>query len=90
MADGLVTIGYAGTGNKTVLDNWVNVLRNLPVGTFEIYCHPGYPDEVLRRWSTAYSESRLAELAILGSPILKEVAEAENVELISFEDLGEG
>jgi predicted glycoside hydrolase/deacetylase ChbG (UPF0249 family) len=87
LADRLVTIGYAGTGNKTILDNWVNVLRNLPTGTFEILCHPGYPDAVLRRWSTRYAEPRLAELAILRIPLLREIAETEKIELISFHEL---
>jgi len=48
MADRLVTVGYAGAGNKTNPDNWVRVLRNLPAGTYEIYCHPAYPDDTLR------------------------------------------
>ncbi len=87
LADRVVTVGYAGTGNKTVLENWVNVFRNLPDGTFEIFCHPGYPDAVLRRWSTRYAEPRLAELAILRSPMLREVAREEDVALISFHDL---
>ena len=90
MADRLVTIGYAGTGNKTVTDNWVNMLHNLPTGTFEIFCHPGYPDSVLRRWATAYAEPRLAELSILRSPSLRKVAASENIELISFHDLVAG
>jgi predicted glycoside hydrolase/deacetylase ChbG (UPF0249 family) len=88
MAERLVTVGYAGTGNKTVLANWVHVLRNLPAGTFEIYCHPGYPDAVIRRWSTTYAEPRLAELGILRTPELRDVATQENVELISFRELG--
>ncbi len=87
LADRLVAVGYAGTGNKTVLENWVNVLHNLPRGTSEIFCHPGYPDAVLRRWSTRYAEPRLAELAILRSPTLREVARDERVSLISFHDL---
>jgi len=87
MASRLVTVGYAGEGNKTVLSNWVNLLRNLPAGTFEIYCHPGYPDAVIRRWSTTYAEPRSAELAILKTPKLREVAAKENVELISFREL---
>jgi predicted glycoside hydrolase/deacetylase ChbG (UPF0249 family) len=87
LADRLVTVGYAGTGNKTVPENWVNVIRNLPPGTSEIFCHPGYPDAILRRWSTRYAEPRLAELTILRTPALREVAEEEKVELITFRDL---
>ena len=33
MADSLVTVGYAGIGNKSILENWLRLLRNLPVGT---------------------------------------------------------
>lgn len=64
MANKLVTIGYAGLGNKTVLHNWLRMLKNLPPGTHEIYCHPAYPDDTLHRWS-CYSNERAQELAIV-------------------------
>ena len=85
-ADRLVTVGYAGTGNKTNLDNWQRILRNLPAGTFEIFCHPAYPDDVLRRWSTYY-EPRRRELSILRGTQLRELAAQVGVQLISFAEI---
>ena len=86
MADDLVTVGYAGTGNKSDLGNWLRVLRNLPSGTHEIYCHPAYPDETLRRWSY-YSDDRARELNILRSPELRDAAKKFHVEIISFRSI---
>lgn len=86
MADRLITVGYAGVGNKSVAETWQRVLRNLPRGTYEIYCHPAYPDVVLRSLAT-YVEPRRQELDILRRPELAEIARAEGVQLISFFDL---
>ena len=84
MADNLITVGYAGTGNKSHPDNWARVLKNLPAGTYEIYCHPAYPDETLRRFSV-YNEERAQELAILRSKDLRDLARNEGVEIVSFD-----
>ena len=84
MADDLVTVGYAGTGNKADLGNWLSILRNLSPGTHEIYCHPGYPDETLRRWSY-YCDERAKELDILRRPELHDAARELGVEIISFD-----
>jgi predicted glycoside hydrolase/deacetylase ChbG (UPF0249 family) len=84
MADSLVTVGYAGIGNKANPENWLRILRNLPPGTHEIYCHPAYPDETLRRWSY-YQEGRAEELEILRSPRLGEEAARAGVTLIGFD-----
>jgi predicted glycoside hydrolase/deacetylase ChbG (UPF0249 family) len=86
LADNLITVGYAGRGNKTRLENWLQVLRNLPIGTYEIYCHPAYTDDILRRWSV-YREERERELAVLRNPELREVARASRVEIISFDSI---
>ncbi len=86
MADSLVTVGYAGVGNKTREENWIRILRNLPPGTHEIYCHPAHPDETLRRWSY-YQDDRAAELAVLRAPALREEAARQKVELVTFDAL---
>ena len=86
MADRLITVGYAGTGNKAVAENWDRILRNLPRGVSEIYCHPAYPDETLRRWAT-YTEPRVRELEILRGPRLRELARTLGIRLVSFHDL---
>jgi predicted glycoside hydrolase/deacetylase ChbG (UPF0249 family) len=84
MADMLITVGYAGTGNKADYENWQRILRNLPDGTFEIYCHPAYPDETLRRWSYYYDERR-RELEILRSRQLRQLATNLGIELVTFQ-----
>lgn len=84
MADTLVTVGYGGTGNKTSEENWRRILRHLPAGTHEVYCHPAYPDETLRRWSY-YQEDRAQELAVLRTSALREEAARQNVELVAFD-----
>jgi chitin disaccharide deacetylase len=85
-ADALVTVGYAGTGNKTNLENWRRILQNLPRGTFEIFCHPAYPDDTLRRWST-YHEPRAREFTVLRDGHLRELAERLGIKLISFSEV---
>lgn len=89
MADRLVAVGYGRVGNKAVRENWTRILRNLPEGTYEIYCHPAYPDEVLRRWA-AYAEPRREELEILRTPAVRTAAAEAGVSLISFLELQEG
>ena len=86
MADRLLTVGYTREGNKTNPDNWVRILRNLSPGTYEIYCHPAYPDAVLRRWSY-YCDERKQELEILRQGVLCEVAREAGVEIISFDQV---
>src|SRR5438046_9410336 len=56
MAEKLVTVGYAGFGNKGNPENWRGILRNLPVGTYEIYCHPAYHDDTLQHLSVTRQE----------------------------------
>lgn len=86
MADRLVAIGHANGKRKTDYVAWQAVGENLPAGTNEIYCHPGFPDETLRRYAT-YVEERRKEHAILLSPDFKEIWKRNNIELISFNEL---
>jgi predicted glycoside hydrolase/deacetylase ChbG (UPF0249 family) len=89
LADRLVTVGYAGVGNKARRENWIAVFRNLPQGTSEIYCHPAHPDEVLAKWAS-YVQPRAEELRVLSDPGLRSTAVGLGVELISFADLVTG
>lgn len=86
MADALITVGYAGNGNKTDPGNWSRILRNIPEGTFEVYCHPAYPDETLQHWAV-YCDERRRELEIMRKQWLAEEARAAGVELINFRDI---
>lgn len=83
MADRLVTVGYAGLGGKSNSETWEHVLDNLPSGTYEIYCHPAYPDETLRRWAW-YCDARASELALLRRTDLRRRAQSLGIELIGF------
>jgi predicted glycoside hydrolase/deacetylase ChbG (UPF0249 family) len=86
MADALITVGYAGTGNKTNPGNWSRILHNMPEGTFEVYCHPAYPDATLHRWA-AYCEERKEELRIVRQTWLSGEARTAGVRLIGFNDI---
>lgn len=65
---------------------WQNLIHNLPYGTNEIYCHPGYPDETLFLHAK-YVKERQMELEILNDPALAEMAQRAGVTLISFHDI---
>jgi chitin disaccharide deacetylase len=85
-ADRLVTVGYAGVGRKTVAANWERIFNHLPVGTYEVLCHPARPDATLRRYAR-YVDERRDELAVLRQPQLRAAAGDAGVALISFLDL---
>jgi chitin disaccharide deacetylase len=86
MADRLITVGYGGNGKKDSRANWEAILGNLPHGTFEIYCHPAYPDDTLRQYAT-YVEQREKELEILSDPELPRIAANRNIQLVSFHEI---
>lgn len=86
MADRLITVGYSSFGDKTDFNNWKRILRNLPAGVSEIYCHPAYADDTLRTWSY-YVEEREKELKIFSDSDLADYAEELGIQLISFFNL---
>jgi hypothetical protein len=86
MADRLISPGYADSSHKSHLNSWLQIAQALPDGTNEIYCHPGYPDQALRKYAS-YVEPRLTEVRVLTSNELKAMFEACHIKLISFNDL---
>ncbi|MBM4398515.1 MAG: ChbG/HpnK family deacetylase, partial [Deltaproteobacteria bacterium] len=87
MADRMVTpLGEAESSRKYRREMWEGLFRVLPPGTSEVYCHPGYPDEMLRRYAK-YVEERRIEAEVLGDATLADAAAAAGVELISFREL---
>jgi chitin disaccharide deacetylase len=87
-ADRIVSVGHAGMGRKTVKENWERVFKNLPLGTYEMICHPAHPDATLRSYAR-YVDERQSEMMILRRPELRAAAAAAGVALISFFDLME-
>ena len=80
------TIGIVATG---VLDEELfhALVENLPDGTWELVCHPGYNDSELQSLQTRLRKSREHELAILTAPATRELLQRSQVELISYRDL---
>ena len=94
MADhaGLVTSDYfcgiAQTGALT-REGVELLLQNLPEGTTELMCHPGYADEDLRRTATRLQESRQTELEILTDARTRKIVAMQGIRLISYQFMGE-
>jgi hopanoid biosynthesis associated protein HpnK len=94
MADhaGLVTTDYfcgiAQTGALT-REGVERLLENLPEGTTELMCHPGYADEELRRTRTRLQGSRQTELEILMDKRIRKLVATRGIRLISYGLIGE-
>jgi chitin disaccharide deacetylase len=74
---------YGENATRTVL---FDLLENLPVGTTEIMCHPGYADGGLIG-SSDYQKERENELSILTDHEVMEFVRERNIGLIKFGDL---
>jgi predicted glycoside hydrolase/deacetylase ChbG (UPF0249 family) len=81
------TIGMVATGGWNQ-ELFRSLIENLPDGTWELVCHPGYNDSELERLPTRLQKSREDELAILTASRTRELLERNRVELISYRDLG--
>jgi chitin disaccharide deacetylase len=66
--------------------NLLNIIHNLPDGTSELMCHPGYVDDAFANESI-YNRQRERELTILTDPSIRAAIEAGGIELITFADL---
>jgi predicted glycoside hydrolase/deacetylase ChbG (UPF0249 family) len=80
------TLGIVVTGalDATLFDA---IARNIPEGTWEFVCHPGYNDADLQTAKTRLRESREIELRVLTLPAAREVLTQQGIELISYRDL---
>jgi chitin disaccharide deacetylase len=63
------------------------ILDNIPEGTWEFVCHPGYDDADLGKVRTRLRQSRMQELELLTSPQAREALQQRGIELISYRDL---
>jgi predicted glycoside hydrolase/deacetylase ChbG (UPF0249 family) len=66
------------------------LLKNLPEGTTELMCHPGYADDDLRDSPTRLQGSRKSELTILTDPAIRKVVAIGGIRLINFKTLALG
>ncbi len=85
--DGTLAIVATGSLNERLLRL---MLENLPDGTWELVCHPGYNDADLRGVRTRLRESREQELRILTSSSTLDLLAANGIEIVSFRKLGAG
>jgi predicted glycoside hydrolase/deacetylase ChbG (UPF0249 family) len=78
--------GFAATG-RLALNGLLSMIRNLPEGTSELVCHPGfnYPD--LEAAGTRLRAEREVELAALTDPDVKKEIVERGVHLMSFREL---
>jgi chitin disaccharide deacetylase len=81
--DGTLAIVATGTLNERLLRL---MIENLPQGTWELVCHPGYNDADLQAVRTRLREAREEELRILKSPSTRELLTANGVQVISFRE----
>jgi predicted glycoside hydrolase/deacetylase ChbG (UPF0249 family) len=65
------------------------VLRALPPGVNEIYCHAAIVDDEARRWRPADYESE-RELAALTSPRVRKAVQDAGIERINYRELAGG
>lgn len=82
--DGIVGVIETGSVADSLLRR---ALQNLPDGTWELVCHPGYDDADLRRAKTRLLESREAERRLLASPEFREFLKAQQIRLVSYREL---
>jgi chitin disaccharide deacetylase len=61
-------------------------LSNLPEGTWEFVCHPGYSDDALRATHTRLLDSRDEERRLLTSVELRQFLEQEKIQVISYRE----
>jgi predicted glycoside hydrolase/deacetylase ChbG (UPF0249 family) len=77
------SLGVAATGTLDAA-RLRSMLRQMPPGTWELVCHPGYNDRELAKVRTKLRESREVEMAALQSITLDELREEFSAELTSF------
>jgi predicted glycoside hydrolase/deacetylase ChbG (UPF0249 family) len=75
--------GIAQTGELT-REGVEQLLKNLPEGTTELMCHPGYVDEALQKTATRLLESRKTELEILTDLGIRNLVASQGIRLIDY------
>ncbi len=89
MADraGIVTADYfcgiAQAGELT-REGVARLLSNLPEGTTELMCHPGFAGDDLRKTQTRLQTSRQSELEILTDTTIRNLVASQGIRLINY------
>lgn len=65
---------------------WMHALANMPAGTYEIWCHPGFVESGFSD-RDPLREQRCVEAAMLVDPILSDIISQVGIELITFRSL---
>ncbi len=66
------------------------LLWNLPEGTSELMCHPGYADDALQHTGTRLVEQRERELQALTQPETRKLVAALGIQLVNYRGLIRG
>jgi predicted glycoside hydrolase/deacetylase ChbG (UPF0249 family) len=67
-------------------DAWIFALSNMPVGTYEIWCHPGFAENGFSE-RDPLREQRCVEAAMLVDPLLTDILSQCGIQLITFRSL---
>ncbi len=80
------TLGIVATG---ALDEQLfrSLMEDVPDGTWEFVCHPGYDDAPLESVGTRLRQSRVKELEILTSAATRDLLAHHGIALVSYRDL---
>jgi hopanoid biosynthesis associated protein HpnK len=80
------TFGIAATGS---LDErlWRLLLSEIPDGTWEFVCHPGYDDAELKQVRTSLHRSREEELHLFTGQLSSRLLSEHEIQLTSYRDL---
>ena len=74
-------------GNLALLrDAWTSTFENLPAGTYEMWCHPGFREAGFSE-TDALGEQREIEIGILTDPQVREIVNRAEINLVTFSEL---
>ena len=79
--------GIAQTGVMTKA-GVLSLLENLPEGSTEFMCHPGYADNELKQSATRLQKSRQTELEILTDQEVRKTVAELGIRLINYDHIG--
>jgi hopanoid biosynthesis associated protein HpnK len=85
--DGAIGVIETGLMDATLLRQ---ALTNLPEGTWELVCHPGYADADLEAARTRLLGTRDQERDLLISPELRQFLDQQKIRVINYRDLVAG